>query len=50
MEIIDPVEYQETSITMTKNTVYEQVKCHKPKIILQENIAYCSASECVQFA
>ena len=44
---VTAVEHQEKDINMSKNVVYEQVKCHKQKIVLQENVAYCSTSECV---
>ena len=41
------VEQQEKDINMSKNIIYEQIKYHKQKIELQENVAYCSTSECV---
>ena len=41
------VEQQEKDINMSKNIVYEQIKYHKQIIELQENVAYCSTSECV---
>ena len=46
-ESVTEVEHQEKDINMSKNIVYEQVKCHKQKIVLKENVAYCSTSECV---
>jgi hypothetical protein len=46
-DCVTAVELQEKDINMSKNVVYEQVKCHKQKITLQENVAYCSTSECV---
>ena len=44
---MDPVKHQENDINMSKNIVYEQVKCRKQKIMLQDNVAYCSTIECV---
>ena len=46
-ESITAVEYQEKNINMSKNIVYEQIKCRKQKIVLQENVAYCITSEFV---
>ena len=46
-DCVTAVEHQEKDINMSKNVVYEQVKCHKQKIELQENVAYCGTSECV---
>lgn len=40
------VEDQEKDINMSRNIVYEQVKCQKQKIVLEENVAYWSTSQC----
>ena len=46
-ESIPDVQRQEKDINMSKNIVYEQIKWCKQKIVLKENVAYCSTSECV---
>ena len=41
------VKHQEKDIEMSRNTVYDQVNNYQRKIVLNENVAYCSPSHFV---